>query len=357
MDKLHKDIQTSLRSYKERGGCSALNVGVWNIMQQPWIKNWTSLVNSNILNNDLHVLQLVEVWTREERDIILSLPGLKQKFPHTYWPTERPDERVGCDPNNSALQISMLQFLGCLQLTDVNTTQIIQPLAGPLDMACQMSAVGLALMDFPCLTCLINELQYSDVPTATTTCNAGKGSKYAYKGVNGQLILSRFPIVQIKETFFDSWIANRVNIHAKIRDTTFSFGHFAYNLLEDISPYLAPLMYGDTQPQQSQDMLLQGSDIVMGDLNTGPDYQPQGYNILLGGGYENAFSSQEDTYCPVSHASFPLCSGQVGQTIDHILVKNNILLRATNASYFNIEPLMSDHIGVRAKVCKWEDAK
>jgi hypothetical protein len=346
---------------------SALNVGVWNVMQQPWLTKWTDLVNDNILDNELHVLHLVEVWTHAERDRILSLPRIINKFPYYYWPTERPQPRAGCNMTDRVLSDLVYGFVQCLVGNGVPLNQIIQPLAGPVPPSCL--AIGLVLgihngdnNNFECLACLINEYMETD-PTSpgypwnvVQTCGANQGAKFGYRGINGQLILSRFPIENVTETFFNGWVANRVNIYATIRGTKFAFGHFAYNFIEDYYPPFSFLMYGDTQPQQAADMLAQSPrpDIIMGDLNTGPDYQPDGYNILISNGYNNTNPNQTYTYC--SNSGFQMCQPTPSfppQTIDHILLRGDARqFKSSNPGTFNTQPLMSDHIGVRAKICR-----
>ncbi len=348
-----------------------LRVGTWNVMQQPWITEWTSVVNSHVTDNDLHVLHVVEVWTEQERDAILNSPKVKQQFPFNYSPTRR-DERCGCNMSSDPELVTKIQtFLGCAAMYQIDPRQLIQPINKPLPFICQMAGMNIALhnynnANFICLACVINVAQNTPasasfeqlVERVIGLCAMGVGDKYSYLGLNGQLILSKFPIRNVEETLFNGWLANRINIYATIRGVKMAFGHFAYNVIEEFDPSAAFLMYGDTQPQQALDMLAHRPDVIVGDLNTGPDYQSAGYNLLINGGYKSAFTvAQPQTYCAPSHANFPLCSNGNGgsfapQSIDHILIRNCSCIRASNPQLFNDLPFMSDHIGVKAVISK-----
>jgi len=246
--------------------------------------------------------------------------------------------------------------------------QAIEPWAAPLPLLCEEAAIGLALTDFNplnwlCTACLLAELQKlppeSPFPfQAINICAAG-GDKWAFGGINGQLILSKHPIRNVKETFFEGWAVNRLNVHATIKDIRIGFGHWAFNALADADPSLAPLMYGDLQIDHAKDFVAANDDVVLGDMNSGGWYQPEGYNHLLANGYSSIFAPGTDpaTSCTASHATFSLCAnGRQGPPLpsDHIVIKkaNRMHSNPQKSAIFFDQPLMSDHVGVRGKVWK-----
>lgn len=341
----------------------SLRVGTWNIMQQPWLTNWTNDVLESFADVDLDVLVLQEVWTDKIRDMILTNKAVSKQFSFFYSSAPR-QEKVGCDFTDSVLLGSAKLFVGCLVGTGVNLTQLIQPYDGPINPLCNLAGIQVALhngdsSNFQCLSCIINSLQNSVDPFST--CAVGAGDAYSYKGANGILIMSKFKIRNVVESRFNSWLANRVNIHATIKGINFSVGHFAYNVLAEVNPLYAPYMFGDTQPTQAVDMLRKESDVLIGDFNSGIgnntvlEYQPEAYLLLVGGGYTSTFTNVTATYC--SNSSFKMCKDFYGnpyppQAIDHVLVKKCVRIRFSEAETFNTYPLMSDHIGVRTVVSK-----
>jgi len=235
----------------------------------------------------------------------------------------------------------------------------MQPLV-PVPVDCMTIAIGIGLHDYNpanqlCLACLMNTLEYLPPNTveskdaAFATCGAGQGTKYCHKGVNGQVILSKYPIKHVSETQFDAFLVSRVNIHATIEGIKFGFGHFAYNILEDIDPSLSVLMYGATQKDHVQDFLNKGTEVILGDLNTGTNYQPSGWDLFAPNGYTQA-STSDNTWCKESHASFlpcPLAGGPPALAIDHVMVKSGSGVHSFWARQFNEFPVaMSDHVGV-----------
>jgi hypothetical protein len=140
-----------------------------------------------------------------------------------------------------------------------------------------------------------------------------------------------------------------VNIYATILGTTFAFGHFGHDVIADYG-YPVPT-YGDIQINHAIDILAHSPDVVIGDFNSGPDYQPTGYNALISGGYRDLVQPQPfPTWCPPSFLVFQPCinAGSFSTSIDHILVKQNA--PGTFTGTFATDLGISDHIGVSGKV-------
>ena len=90
----------------------------------------------------------------------------------------------------------------------------------------------------------------------------------------------------------------------------------------------------------------------LGDFNSGPVYQPEGYKLLVNNKYQPLFS--QPTYCPAAtHSTFGPCveagdgaaPASVQKAIDNIFVLQNggACLKGTFA-----EQPVSDHIGLAA---------
>jgi len=338
-----------------------LKIGTWNTMQQPWFAQYEDEIVSHIANNDLDVLNLDEEWTEYYKDRIVNHPEIKKKFPYYYYPANRQGV-AGCNFTDSGLYNISYEFIGCLVETGVNTTTVIEPVPA-LSYYCQLAAIGIGLYNYdtvanmPCLACLVNVMQNLpsgvDAFGALSVCGQGNGPQYAYKGNSGKLILSKYPIEDIKVVNFNAWEAMRNNIHATINNFRIGFGYFAYNVLEDADPLLAGFMIGDLQPQQGQDFIDSGVDVCLGDFNSGPGYQPEVCYLLGNNSFTDIFyDNPAPTCCPPSHAAFPVCVGQVSFQSDHIFVNDKSRIRVSHRKYFNQSPLMSDHIGISATLRK-----
>ena len=336
-----------------------ITVGTWNAMRQPWLPEWEDQVNKNVAQKDIDVLHLVEIWTDEEALKILARKDVAALYPYHYRAQKRNTETCGCG-NNPYFTTLGTEFLNCLIRTGTNPREIIQPSNGRIADECFTFGVQMVLLNpanttdgFLCLACIINSAQkyvpgQFGVSEIIAQCNAGKGPLYAYGGESGHLILSKCPLEDVQEEPAYAWLSNRVNIYATFQGVTIGFGHFAYNFIEDINPLYASLMFGQTQVQQATQMILRDPDLIVGDLNTGSNYQPAGYNLLMQH-YDTTFSTETDTYCPSNRGSFKMCIGAAPQAIDHILVRKCSGVQYELAKLFNTK-LISDHVGVKAVV-------
>eukprot|EP01127_Copromyxa_protea_P017923 TRINITY_DN5533_c0_g2_i1.p1 TRINITY_DN5533_c0_g2~~TRINITY_DN5533_c0_g2_i1.p1 ORF type:complete len:272 (+),score=32.85 TRINITY_DN5533_c0_g2_i1:268-1083(+) len=254
--------------------------------------------------------------------------------------------------------------ISCFREAGLDTRTAQQPIL-PTPVECNTLAVGLGIHNYDpnnqlCLACLINTMATlpngDEAFQALQICGAGTGLKYGHDGNSGQLILSKYPIKNVREHSFDAFVANRVNILATINGIKFGFGYFAFNLLEDASAELAPLMYGALQTAQAQHFVDNAPEVILGDLNSGPEYQRYGYDLLFASGYHHV-SPEKATWCDPTRANFAPCinAGAVPMMIDHIFIRNSSRVMHYNARLFNKNPITSDHIGVGATVynCWW----
>jgi len=349
-----------------------LKIGSWNIMGMPWLP-FRELAISNIFTEDFDVLHLIEVWSPVDQQNIIEL-AKKNGYRYHYLPSIRNGPN-GCDFSNPIVLGYAQFFVFCLVTQTlpgpINTQQLVQPFPYPMNFSCGEVAVGLSIgaggaispaAGQQCLSCLINAMQ--DFPNgesafaAIEVCGAGLGKDYFNGGNNGQLILSKHKIKNVKESPLDAIISNRINIYATINNIRIGFGHFAYDILADYG--IKDMQAGATQIDHAKDFVASGADVLIGDFNTGVDYQCEAYNYLLANGYTDLIQPQPvQTWCDKDHTNFHLCliSGLPGASIDHIMLKNSCRLSARKVHLFNQQPLMSDHVGVAATVSKLWFAK
>jgi hypothetical protein len=178
---------------------------------------------------------------------------------------------------------------------------------------------------------------------AIPACFAGTGVQYSHQGQPGMLILSKRPLKSIQVTSFTTAKIRRVNVYATVSGVRFAFTHWPTNYFFDIDPALGPLTDGALQPDLAQDVIAHGPGVVLGDFNSGPDYQSAGYDLLVSNGYRPLFS--QPTYCPQDHASFPPCANVNAKptSIDNIFLRQNTGL--CRKGTFADQPI-SDHIGL-----------
>lgn len=351
------DTETGASQPEEAKAGKALSVGTFNTMLWPWMPFEAANIEA-IADTDFDVLVLQEVWTKAAQDRIIGAVG--KKYRYHYAGSARPNEPpIGADftePSQNLLALANA-YIQCVIGAGIDTQTLIQPFPNPTPFECSVYSIQMALWNFDPesqqgFACLLNSMQKlpSDGVTpsmAIPTCGDHEGPRFAMDGVNGQLILSKYPIRTVSETHFDSWLINRVNIYATIRNTRFAFAHFGYDVIADAGFPLPT--YGAIQIDHVNDILAHSPDVVVGDFNSGPDYQPTGYNALISSGYRDVVPQPFPTWCPPSHLGFQPCinAGSVSASMDHILVKQNTR-GAFTGTFAN--DLISDHIGVSAIV-------
>jgi hypothetical protein len=353
----------------------SLKVGSWNIMGMPWLPFRAAAIE-NIPYKKYDVLHLQEVWSPADQNTIIA-DAKKHGFRHHYLPTIRQGAN-GCDLTNPAVKQYAEFFVGCLVTQTVpgpiNTQQVVQPYPYPMNYSCAEVAIGLSLgaggyatpqAGQLCFSCLLNAMQ--ELPNgpsafgALAVCGQQQGKLYFNGGVNGQLIISKHKIENVVESPLVALQANRINIYATIKNIRFGFGHWAFNVLADYGPF-GDYQYGATGIDHAKDFLAHNPDVILGDFNSGVNYQPAGYEFLLANGYKDLIKPQPvETWCQPDSLDFPMCvlSGSYSGAIDHILLKNDRKLSSCSSGVFNNKkPVLSDHVGVGARINKlWFTSK
>ncbi len=345
-----------LRSYDERRAhllplpFVALRIATWNTMLQPWLPYESRVINviQNLSKANLDVIHLQEVWTEEARDRIVAAVG--KKYPYRYW-SPAVQRSAGCFL--PGFEQSINDFISCAINTGTDTRTLEQPVA-PIDPFCQFLGLNIALWNQPCYECIVNTMQ--NLPSgdpgafgATTLCGQNNGVKYSHQGNLGRLILSRYPITDVEDVPFTAYSHRRVNTYATIAGVRFAFVHWPSNVLHDIDPALGPLQTGALQPDLAQNVLVHAPRVVVGSFNSGPNYQPDGHNLLAQNGYRPLFS--QDTHCAAPLQDFPPCAdfGDEAQgkpaAVDNIFLEKNTAA-CVKTTFANED--QSDHIGLAA---------
>lgn len=328
-----------------------IKIGTWNTMLQPWFPYEADVIRT-VAGTDFDVLALQEVWTVGAKDRIVSDPAVSAKYPYHYYAPARQD--VGIVPN-FVPQSFQKDYIECLVLGGHDTRTLEQPTA-PIAIDCQGIGLVVALTSSFGFECLINTMQQlgaaDDPQTVTHICEQVDGVRYAHGGRPGLLILSNTPLEDLQTVTYDTFLIRRAVIYATMRGTRFAFTQFPTNIFEDMDPSLAHFLSGPTQTQVAADVISADPDVIVGDFNSGPDYQPAGHDLLVQNGYRPLFSGV--TFCPPStHASFPPCQpptatfgiGTGPRSIDNIYVRSNAPGYVT--AHFADNPV-SDHIGLWA---------
>ncbi len=129
-----------------------------------------------------------------------------------------------------------------------------------------------------------------------------------YKGRNGLLILSRFPIVETDYLPFKSFFFQKAAIYAKVRTEKMGdLGVVCTHLSTEIPfpPYLGKFKsWEDEQNHQAMELATwKNADVLMGDMNSGVEkpglveFTPEAYNILTEAGFYSPFMEGESAQC------------------------------------------------------------
>jgi len=354
LDELLDNMGNDTLTFKNPFTWKLLRFATWNTMLQPWFSNNFEAVSKEITRGRFDVIALQEVWTAEFRERIIAL--VSHKYPYSYF-APAVQTAGGCDISITPISF-MVDWITCLVDTGQDLRTIIQPTT-PIDFECQFLGLLVALTSQPCLSCLTAVLQELPVGTnpidAMDICRNGTGINYAYGGYPGMLILSRYPIENTNVVYYDTFLIHRAVIYATVKGLRFAAVHLPYNVLFDIDPSFGPFMFGALQPQILQDIINQFPDVILGDFNSGPDYQPEGFQLLVSNNYRGLLDTSEKTYCPASHSTFSQCLGVNSLAIDQIYVRQNSDVASWNVGTWATRQL-SDHIGVKALLfqLKWK---
>jgi len=329
-----------------------ISAASWNVGLFSWNDPTAVLA---VLPKNYNVLVLEEVWSRDVALQIISM--FKKTHPYSIIAPSFQEANTGClasnpqcaylgmEPNCS---ISLFEdAIFCLQEMGIPTSTAWLENIPPgqcLDVLEYLLAV-----DPTCAICLNNELHQlpdgSAAYGAVETCATWQGRTYDFNGFPGVVFLSRNPITSYTLTNPVSFLVRRVIINAKIEGLVYSASHYPWDLGIP-APFAQPVF--DLQPVFSQIQINDGADVLLGDFNSGPDYQPDAFNLLST--RYTLLTGNAYTYCPVEISSNFECSVQDEQPsqIDHVWVNSPWKVKTSDYTRFNVVPLLSDHVGIAA---------
>jgi endonuclease/exonuclease/phosphatase family metal-dependent hydrolase len=330
---------------------AALRVGSWNTMLQPWLPYEAGVIQT-IAQTNLDVLALQEVWTEAAKNRIVNDAGVRARYPYHYYAPAL-QEPGFCIAVPTFFQED---FINCLTRTGTDTRAMEQPVT-PVTEECKREGLFLTLSSQPCKSCIVSSMQSlsPDIPPLSVIdlCEEGDGVRYAHDGRPGLLILSKRPLQSVEFVPYDTADIKRAMVYATIAGVRFAFVHWPANFLADFDSSLGEYQVGSLQPDLANDLIARKPAVIVGDFNSGPDYQPAGHNRLVANGYTPLYN--KPTYCPsATHAAFAPCRDGTTNWLSSVrgpLSIDNIYIN-TNAGYclpatFARTPV-SDHVGLAA---------
>lgn len=328
-----------------------LSIGTFNANLFPWVPHEDEVLDT-VRSSRYDVLGLQGIFSQAAADRITGDTAIRQQYPYAYFVPGR--QEVG--KMTSVSRTEQENFINCLIGRGIDTQTAVQPLT-PIDPACEFLGLNVEFLSQTGFQALVATMQI--LPSgqaalqAIDLAAAANGVKYSSGGLPGQLVLSRYPLTDVRTTDFDTYLIRRVNLYATVAGVRIAFVDWANNVIADIDPGLGPLQVGALQPKTAQELLDRtadtGVDVVVGSLNSGAQYQPEGYQLLLDNGYTPVTASDLPTYCPPSHAGLDTCRDEPTRDVDHILTSTTG--RCTTPGTFATSPI-SRHIGLSAVCAK-----
>ncbi len=287
------------------------------------------LIGPAISGLDVDVLCVQEVWTPE--DVQALLTATSTAFPHSYW-VDTTDTESGGEPACGAAEADALKTCAA-----ENCGTAASELASCVPTACP-DEFG-ALSD-ECLRCLVANLG-KPLDEMVTACAENAGSEFTYDGVNGLVLLSRWPLEDRDVLDVPSTFTRRAALYAHVTpgDGT-PVDVFCTHLTPEFNdvPYPGDFESWDAEQAMQIDRVLAWIDekqpdgakptVVLGDMNTGPavggagEELPDNYARFTAAGFVAPFvdsSAAQCSYC----AENPLnVDGTRDVLIDHVLLRD-----------------------------------
>ncbi|KAL9657699.1 hypothetical protein ABK040_005052 [Willaertia magna] len=294
-----------------------------------------------VVPTDLDVILFQEVWLQSDANLLIS--KLRRNYPFNYYTPLDKGPSVKCQ----AVSVSLSNnFFTCLVMNQIASMgwDTIKPCLGALSVWMEK--------DYNCAVCFLASLTDGKNVTETSTKCFSSGSLYSYDGSAGLLVLSKKSIERPKFSHLPSFLLRRGLLEMCIDDLYIIGSHFPFN-------YTIPLQQ-DLQTDFIEDIIQKRPNIILGDLNTGLNYQPEGYELLKEYGYRSV-NPNIATYCPTNSSVAGSCSteAELAQKIDHIMfdteIHENVLLWKQKTRYAievfgNRAPTVSDHIGIKTEL-------
>ncbi len=328
-------------------------------------------------NNTADVACVQEVWGEKDRDHIIE--SLKSEYPYAAFAANP----VSLKPRCSIFKLA--PALACVQkkCTGGETS------GDTLSCGMQYCADGIMGLGNDCFSCISHYFPIKSALGAAGTCLA-RGTNLVFEGQNGLLLLSKYPINDVKQHKFASTMVQRDVIEAGITlpgslKTKVLCTHLQNN---STAPYFGSLKdwkyEQSTQIKQLTDIAIADPSYVdktfiMGDMNTGPiaidiDGEfPENFTLFKSAGFNSLYLASGGRDCTWCGRSNPITNNKMDNIIDHIFMSDAGLakLKAIDSEIFGqrlysitvkdpaskvdfptklVDTPASDHYGLKVKV-------
>lgn len=331
-------------------------------------KRIAPILNS-LKNHDSDVLCLQEVW--EKNDRYLFHDELKETYPHWFFTkikNTKTQSAPSCKVNNLFGKDKFVTCLlkNCSNLPSDESTSCLMN-------KCQHSLIKLKEDNKDCANALMAKVGQSPVKAILTLLNPlWAQGLFAYKGSDGLMVFSKFPIIK-KEVVDFSKIATlnrrralKITIEKDKKEHAILCTHLTANL-EGEAPYTGKFKNWEEENKEQLAILLNDKGLlketrptyILGDLNCGfanptvplEDAMVKSCNQILNSDFFNPFyeSPVGCTFCPDNNLLSPTASPIA---IDHILTRN-VMIREKKRVFDELifiddKPQnLSDHYGLQ----------
>eukprot|EP01121_Diplochlamys_sp_Union-15-3_P010432 TRINITY_DN2927_c0_g1_i2.p1 TRINITY_DN2927_c0_g1~~TRINITY_DN2927_c0_g1_i2.p1 ORF type:complete len:355 (-),score=38.10 TRINITY_DN2927_c0_g1_i2:49-1113(-) len=332
----------------------SINAGTWNLgLLSVAPDQQLDYIVSEIPKN-LQVLSLQEVWTLENKARIIQKLYRHYAFSYSI-PIPDVPEKTGCKQETiDDSNYSPRALIECLVQLNVSSEnfKLIDPLATQqcwnlvLAIAFPPEIIPGAKNDEQCIACLQNEIPFSGFDLALELCSTNQGDKYYNGGDTGIVVLAKHPIKNPYVTYFESYLRQTVVLTFNVRRVMYATSHFPFDITG-----VPGIPTQALQPSILAFMRNTGADVLLGDFNSGPNYQSQAYNETVSEGWIDV-NYGVPTFCTVDNYDPSLCSpSTAAQMIDHIFLSPERHWNSYKYFTFGRKLGLSDHIGIRAIAC------
>ncbi len=317
----------------EEGGGTTATFGTYNAglayAYVPHAELRQPLIGPALGALEADVLCLQEIW--EPAHVAALLAATADEFPHHYW-VDTTDAEGSSEPSCGAEEAAALQSCAL-----ENCGSSAAGLADCVPTACPAEFGALSS---GCLQCLVANLGV-DLDEMVAACAEAGGPTYTYNGVNGLVLLSRWPFAETEARELAATFLRRVVLYARVEvGEAGEYEVLCTHLTPDFDdvPYPGDFeSWVDEQAHQLQALLdwaeqKQGNEpgplVFMGDTNCGPAAGgagaefPENYALLTAAALSEPFATGEAAQCTYC-AENPLnVSGARDVLIDHVMFRN-----------------------------------
>ncbi len=314
---------------------------------------------------DADFLCVEEVW--EDGDVAVVTEAAKAKFPYQYQVPTAAESTAGLPPSCTPTDAAPLK--ACVEAHCANA-----PTLAECALA-ECSKEYLATSN-SCQTCLAANIYLNSIGSIFAAC-AQSSSQFIFGGRNGLILLSKKPLKQLEYKKLDSYLIQRVILHAVATASDVETHLFCTHIQAGLGDIAYNGKAGSWEAEQGDQLktlaawILErsvgGPWVLMGDLNAGPDRPPEltgefpkNFDLLIDG----LNVARSVVAMPFTYAASPVCSWcdanlltatTPNEIIDHIVLSQQfsglagqrILDQPLTLPGGATQVNLSDHYGVR----------